>query len=1060
MKPVKLIISAFGPYASEMPPIDLTQFENRGLFLISGDTGAGKTTIFDAICFALYGKTSGTYKDTKNLRSEYAPDSAETFVDFYFTHQGRGYHIWRRPEYERRKQRGKGMTTVSEKAVFYSDDRAPVEGKTQVNEAVKELLHIDEKQFKQIAMIPQGEFWALLNAKTDERTRILRTIFQTGGYNSIEYKLKGRMDEAGGRKERAENSIIQYFCDASTDPEDELSGPLSDLKTKARSSKSAWNLDEMTGILESIVRSDGERADLLEAALKEAEDRYEGSREALATAETNNSFINRYNTLKEEGKKIESERQEKDEREALLNRQKTASRVVNLDLISWKEKEEAVNGLKTRISEKKEAEKKAASRAEGSALKLKEAEGFKEEGNRLLKTVEKISEEEIRYQQRDDLKEEIGKLKERQDSFKSEEKRLGEREKELSLKISELKEKEKKLKGSPGKREEARAADERYRALSKTMGDILEKRIPERDKKRQDLEARQKAYSDKADEYQKVNKERVETERILDDCRAGILAEGLKEGEKCPVCGSLHHPEPAAIPETAVSEEAFNEILEKEEQLRGEKNEANTRAESARAALTQYEEQLKQDILECLDNIHIMLPEVRKDQDDPEGSLKEAGKLIKEKTEENKVLLSKLDGDCEALKNTESDLERARETETEKLSRDREEFIKKKQETEKALAEKEAVFSTLSELSFESWEKAGAERDRAKEKAEGIFDRLEKAEKARKEADETCRSLRSVLDTLEKECKKEEKEEEDRRRKLEGSVREHGFGSVEKMRSFVLSESEISAVEEEIRNYRQKAAINKKQTEDAFKDAEGRTLTDVQELKEKCGLLKEEVEGLREKINTVRNRLKENGIRLENIGSKEEELEKARKEFGICSRLYNLVKGTTGNGKITLEQYIQAAGFDGIIAAANRRLLPMSEGQYELFRQEDSLGKKSNNFLDLEVLDNNTGHRRPVGNLSGGESFKASLSLALGLSDTVSSNLGGIQVDALFIDEGFGTLDRRSIGSAMNTLAGLSGKGKLVGIISHREELMENIPQQIRVKKTREGSTLTVDTGM
>ncbi|MBO7336430.1 MAG: SMC family ATPase, partial [Lachnospiraceae bacterium] len=173
-----------------------------------------------------------------------------------------------------------------------------------------------------------------------------------------------------------------------------------------------------------------------------------------------------------------------------------------------------------------------------------------------------------------------------------------------------------------------------------------------------------------------------------------------------------------------------------------------------------------------------------------------------------------------------------------------------------------------------------------------------------------------------------------------------------------------------------------------------------------------------------------------------------------------LVKGTTGNGRITLEQYIQAAGFDGIIAAANRRLHPMSDGQYELFRQEDSLGKKSNTFLDLEVLDNYTGHRRPVGNLSGGESFKASLSLALGLSDTVSSNLGGIRMDALFVDEGFGTLDRRSIDSAMDILVNLSSTNKLVGIISHREELMENIPQQIKVKKGKDGSHIVTELGV
>ena len=185
MRPTKLIISAFGPYAETMPEIDFTQFEERGLFLISGDTGAGKTTIFDAICFALYGTTSGTYRDTKNLRSEYAKEGVESYVDFYFSHQGKNYHVWRQPGYERKKLRGTGTVTVKERAILYEEGKVPVEGLNNVNAAVIKLLNIDEKQFKQISMIAQGEFWNLLNAKTEERTEILRTIFQTNGYKNI-----------------------------------------------------------------------------------------------------------------------------------------------------------------------------------------------------------------------------------------------------------------------------------------------------------------------------------------------------------------------------------------------------------------------------------------------------------------------------------------------------------------------------------------------------------------------------------------------------------------------------------------------------------------------------------------------------------------------------------------------------------------------------------------------------------------------------------------------------------------------------------------------------------
>ena len=279
------------------------------------------------------------------------------------------------------------------------------------------------------------------------------------------------------------------------------------------------------------------------------------------------------------------------------------------------------------------------------------------------------------------------------------------------------------------------------------------------------------------------------------------------------------------------------------------------------------------------------------------------------------------------------------------------------------------------------------------------------------------------------------------------------------MKALAVPEKEITASEKTISDYQQKIETNKARLSEAKKEAEGKVRINVKELEKTVDEQNKLVESSRKTVTEVRYRLQINEEKKANIVGQQVKYDKACHQNTIHTRLYNLVKGQTGNGKITLEQYIQASGFDGIIAAANRRLKPMSDGQYELFRQEDSLGKRSNTFLNLEVLDNYTGHRRPVGNLSGGESFKASLSLALGLSDTVSSNLGGIQMDALFVDEGFGTLDRKSIENAMDILVNLSGANKLVGIISHREELMENIPQQIRVTKTKNGSRIEIETG-
>ena len=1057
MKPIKLIMSAFGPYAGEMPAIEFSQFEDKGLFLISGDTGAGKTTIFDAICFALYGETSGKFRDTKNLRSEYAKEGVETYVDFYFSHQGRDYHVWRRPEYERKKQRGSGVTSMKENAILYSGDSTPIEGKKQVNEAVKELLRIDEKQFKQIAMIAQGEFWALLNAKTDDRTKILRTIFQTSGYNNIEYRLKDRMDASYKQKAKTEDSIVQYFTDACVDAEDELAEALSELQARAKRSGSAWNLEELLEMLRAVIQSEKGKLENAASELKAMEEEYDKSKEALATAETNNGFINRLEGLKTKEKELKDKKKEIDGMEALLTRQKLATREVNPVYLSWKEKDASVKGIRLQIEEKKEAVKIASEKAEEAKKALEIAKKEQSEADMLQKLIDKIEDEEKKYLQRDALIEEIRQLTENAERFLEEEKVLAEREKTLKDEIRTQKETIMALKGVPEKLTEIRSLGEKYQDLWNSIDTIIDSRISERENKKKELENKQKAYQEAFETYEKATRERVEAEKILDDCRAGILAERLEEGKKCPVCGSLHHPEPAEIPREAITEEAFKVLKRKEDKLQAKKSDANTAAESAKTALTEYEDRLRVDILDCLENKLLEFENTSEGLDDLIKGIKEAQGAVKDKIKENTKKQNALDKDSKALTKAEKALDDAQGTKTETLARDKEELTKRKQDTEKAKAEKEAVLKTLAKLSFDSWEIAEAERTKAQKKKNSILDQIECSDEASKKADKNLVSKKSALETLEKSIEKEKKEEAERRQKLEAAVEKNHFESVDDMLGFVLSEDEITAVDDEIHNYKQEVTTNKRQLEDAEKDAKGRRVIDVDLLKEKCDLQQEEVSKKRNEVNSIKNRLEGNEDKLEKISAQKTELEKARKENGICTRLYNLVKGTTGNGKITLEQYIQAAGFDGIIAAANRRLLPMSDGQYELYRQEDSLGKKSNTFLDLEVLDHSTGYRRPVGNLSGGESFKASLSLALGLSDTVSMNLGGIQMDALFVDEGFRTLDRKSIENAMDILINLSGTGKLVGIISHREELVENIPQQIRVKKTNAGSTLTIE---
>ena len=512
--------------------------------------------------------------------------------------------------------------------------------------------------------------------------------------------------------------------------------------------------------------------------------------------------------------------------------------------------------------------------------------------------------------------------------------------------------------------------------------------------------------------------------------------------------------------ERSITEDEFEKLKELETATQEKKAAANTEAEKAKTALEEYEDQLILSIQDCLEHDIIGVGTTSRDLDELLAELKKSDAILKGKTEENIKNQSELERECRQLKKAEDELDGALNAETEEVKSAKDALQKKKSENGAAITETKATLATLDELSYDSLQKALADKEGAIAKVEEINDLLETTLKAKAEADNVLTAIEAQIATLRSNLESQQTDEKALKADLDAKLAAYGFDTAEEMRKLVVSEDELSKAERQINEYRQAVSTNETRLVQARTDAKGKKRIDVEELGTLCREQEENVALIRKAENAVANRLSNNVEKQKSIEGRRGDLERSRNDYSICRRLYDLVRGTTGNGKITLEQYIQAAGFDGIIAAANRRLQPMSDGQYELFRQEDTLGKRSNNFLDLEVFDNYTGHRRPVGNLSGGESFKASLSLALGLSDTVSTNLGGVQMDALFLDEGFGTLDRRSIDSAMDILINLSGSNKLVGVISHREELIENIPQQIRVRKTKDGSKLEIDTGV
>lgn len=1060
MRPIKLLISAFGPYAGEMPEINFRDFEEKGLFLITGDTGSGKTTIFDAICFALYGETSGTYRDTKNLRSEYADENVKSFVDFYFSHQGKNYHVWRSPEYTRRKLIREGVITEKEAAKFYEEGKPPIEGLRQVKKAVNDLLHINDIQFKQISMIAQGEFWKLLNATTDERTKILRTIFQTSGYNKIKDRLKERVDHSKAEKARIEFSIIQHFHDVSADPEDPLYESLKELQTRAEHTQSVWNLDEMLGLIEKICESDTVRKTDMEKKCGIKNGEYEKASTALHTAEDNNNKLDNLNRLKKDKENLELEKNKIDTLAIRLNRQKAAVRKVLPHYNDWKRKSEDRKKTAGDIEKNDVALQAAEIRQREANAAFEEIEKRRSEAEKLQKDADRILEDQPKYSRREFLKSTESTLTEQDErTTKDIENNKNSLEK-LKARIEELQSTVYRLKDIPVELSETESLRDKLIEILGRIEQISDTQIPAHEKEREKLAELQEVFKTAFDAFKKAKELHDKAEEQFNFCRAGLLAKNLKEGIPCPVCGSVHHPEPAQLPPHHVTEEEVAQLEEEVNKCRDKKDSAYNKAVSANSSFKEKEKHLKEAITSCLDDPLINIQNEQDTLDVLILCLQEARVITKDKLEETQNKYKRLEKDNRLLQETDRELKIAR-NETEKALNDQKEaLVKVSGRISSELSKVTAELSALEDLKYPDWSTAEKKMNVFSKRSAEIFEKIVEAENARKTADEEVNRLTGVGETLIQTRKDQSKEEDRLREVLNRILRDEHFISESEMLDHVVSESELEDLEKTIQGYTRRVSTNKTLLEQAEKEAAGRAYIDIAALNTSCEELKKHVDSLSESIRTIESRMGTNKAKYEAIETQKTDLEKSSKENTICTRLYKLVTATIGNGqdRITLEQYVQASGFDGIIAAANRRLLPMSDDQFELYRTEPQ-GKKSEEYLNLGVLDNYTGHRRPVGNLSGGESFKASLSLALGLSDTVSLNLGGIQMDALFVDEGFGTLDRKSIGNAMDILINLSGANKLVGVISHREELMD-IPQQIRVKKTKKGSHITIETGV
>ena len=1081
MKPTKLVMQAFGAYA-EQTEIDFTQFEEKGLFLICGDTGAGKTTIFDAISYALYGEASGSYRDTKNLKSEYVDKKVESFVDFYFTHQGKDYHVCRKPSFKYTNRNGK-PDEQAEKVIFYQPDGTTLEGAKNVDGtkekpgAIPQLLNMDAGQFMQVAMIAQGEFWKLLNAKTNERTEILRTIFQTDAYKKLELKLKNRMDVSFAARKEKEQSISQSFREVKVEPaeisegisgiltedlaEDSEEQPRSvvqricDLQEKLQDSKSVWNIEEMLTLLQAIIGEDTEKAKQKETVLVQAEEELQKLQGTLVSAKDNNAILERYARTKEEQEVLESQKGLFEERRIQLDRTKQATYKVKPEYDAWSAKEHEWERTKQLITDGAQTLADCQTRAGMADAKVKETEALRPEAEQCQKIVDKVREEEPRYKEREMLQHELGQIQLQLATQEQQEAALVTAEQMLQKRIGELQEQQAVWKEEPQQLAQAQAAHDKLLDSQKKTESIAKNLIPAWRRKQQELEEAQREYRKNQDAYESAKEAFTHADRLYRANLVGILASDLAEGDPCPVCGATHHEKLATLVEASVTAEQCKELKAVEEKKLDAFNQATASASSLRAVVQAKELQLKEQIRGCMTPAFIggveALEELLVIFERQRAKLVDAVAQSREQMDTSQQ-------NCEKLREVEAMLARAQGTEMARLAEQRKSLVEERQSLIAKQAASQATLAALQTLSYPDWEAAMQEGNHALARVTEIQTALDTAAKEKKSADEAVARVQASIATQKQALEQQKSDAQMLKQRLNEKLTACQFASVEEMQAQVATDAEIHAEETKLADYDKKVtevAARLSQLEQE-QDARHRTLVDLEQLQQEHTSKRVQVETLRTALQAITFRIQNNCEKQQNIRAQQVAYEKAKKENDTSYRLYTLVSGQTRNGKITFEQYIQAAGFDSILQAANRHLLPMSDNQFQLYRQTNAVGKQTNTFLDLEVLDISTGKRRPVGNLSGGESFKASLSLALGLSDTIAENRGGIQMDALFVDEGFGTLDSKSLEETKDALLSMSGENKLVGIISHRDELMD-IPQKLRVTKGRGGSRIQME---
>lgn len=1013
MKPLTLTLQAFGPF-SGVENIDFRTLGDSPLFLINGPTGSGKSSILDAICYALYGETTGSERTGDQMRCDYADAKLLTSITFEFELAGVRYQITRSPDQEVPKQRGEGMTKKSHTAqlINLDNDELIANKPKPVANAIQELMGLDVKQFRQVMVIPQGKFRELLTASSKEREAIFGQLFQTQIYTTIERVLFERAAGIRKAKEEFDNQIKGALDVASVDSESQLSQALFELEPRLGQAETELSQAES-------VRT---------KAQQELDNALELSKKFSAKAE-----LEQAQAKHQQGSvAIESAKSQ-------LNAHRAATAIqseYDNQLRLTKESTTLAERLQTgqgKIAAAKQSQLQAQAEYDDAKQTSDKSDPLKQERfelNALVERLKDLDKKRVELQQAD-LK--LNRASASQKTLEEQIKAMKQQEESLHLAFVDAEKQKSQLSELTLSLDHENKKQQALQAMAQ-----IDAQLASKQKQQTEFAS---TITAKESVVSKTRQTRTEAEIAWHSGQAALLAASLEQDTPCPVCGSVDHPDVATFSGEVVTLEQVNQLREIE-----------TTAKDELARHQQKLAELENQIATLVSRKQEWLDSLGVDHQQDLGAFSQG---VQQTIANLSARISALKALNIELLQTQYQQASAKRVE---LTQQLEQNTIQVNEATNLVQQLNGVVSSLEASNNTDYATAQAVLGRQNaidtELAQHVAN-LEKATNALKLTNETLAKFESHLETLQKQFEELELARQSATATWQAALEHSVFESEHQFLSAKLDSERAEQTAQQIEHYQHEGIRLSEQLNLLTAQLSEQSLPEMEQVtenKQQADAAFQTVLKQYQAYQSQHSSLLQVRKRIETLRAQNEELDK---QYQVVGTLSDVANGRTGN-KISLHRFVLGVLLDDVLIQASQRLRLMSKGRYDLKRKEVRSKGNAGSGLDLIVEDAYTGKWRDVATLSGGESFMAALSLALGLSDVVQSYSGGIRLDTLFIDEGFGSLDPESLDLAVQTLVELQQSGRTIGIISHVSELKEQMPLRLDVHASRVGSTVSL----